>query len=356
MTHKQRVTAAIEHRRPDRVPKGDLAIESGLLRALIGAEAFDRLGPNERLGEVWRLLDADLVNVHQFPMRRVGQTDDGLPVFRSVLGDEHVITEGSSHLHKAAIADIAEADDYAPPDPASCLTGTLDWFVANSDLFVFAQIMGPISALDWMLGTEDYLVWCMTDTPRVRLLSEKVIGCELSRAMTFLDRGADAILIADDIAYNRGLFLPPTIMAQLAWPIYHRMIGRIKAHRDVPVFLHTDGDIRTALGDIVACGFDGLHSLQPSAGIDIAQVKRDFGRRLCLMGNLDLDRLMPFAAPGQVQAQVRWLCEAIGRDGGFILSTCNSLIDAIPPENVLAMYGAVDGSGRRRPERAEPPA
>ena len=345
MDHRQRVTAALNFDTPDRVPKGDLAIEDGLLRALIGAETFDRLSPNERLLAAWRLLGADLVNVHQFPMRRVGQTDDGLPILRSVLGDEHVMAEGSSHLHRPAISDIADADAYQPPDPATCLTDTLDWFVAHSDLFVFAQIMGPVSALDWMLGTEDYLVWCMTDTHRVRGLSEKVVEYELARAMTFIDHGADAILIADDIAYNRGLFLPPRIMSELAWPIYRRMIARIKAHRDVPVFLHTDGDIRLALGDIVACGFDGLHSLQPSAGVDIERVKRDYGQRICLMGNVDLDHLLPFGTPGQIEAHVRWLCETIGPGGGFVLSTCNILTNAIPPENALAMYRAAEICG-----------
>ena len=63
------------------------------------------------------------------------------------------------------------------------------------------------------------------------------------------------------------------------------------------------------------------------------------------MGNLDLDRLMTFGTPEEVQAQVRWLCETIGPGGGFILSTCNILIDAIPPENALAMYRAAEKYG-----------
>jgi len=342
MNHKRRILDAIGHRRPDRTPCGDLAITNDLLRALIGDAAQAELSPRERLGKVWTQLDADLVNVHQFPMRQVGRTDAGLPIFRSVLGDEHVITEGSSHLHRAALDDIAEAKDYQVPDPATCLTDDLDWWVARGVLFTFAQIMGPISALDWMLGTEDYLVWCMTNTQDVLGLSEKVVEYELSRARTFLDHGADAILIADDMAYNTGMFLPPAIMDELAWPIYKDMIRRIKQHRDVPVFLHTDGDIRSALPRIVECGFDGLHSLQPSASMDIEQVKRDYGDKLCLMGNLDLDRLMPFGSPDEVTAEARRLCETIGSDGGFILSTCNILIGAIPPENVRAMYRAVN--------------
>jgi len=339
MTHKQRVMAAISHQQPDRVPKGELAIENDLLCALIGEESFKEMSHNERLVKVWKLLGADLVNIHQFPMEEVGKTGKGLSIFRSVLGDEHVITEGSSYLHKPALSSMDEVDAYKSPDPATCLTDQLDWFANNSDLFIFSQVMGPVSSVDWMLGTEDYLAYCMTNTEQMKILKKKVVAYEIARAKTFIDHGSDAILIADDIAYNYGTFLPPHIMDELVWPVYKDMIAQIKSHRDVPVFLHTDGDIRKVMGDIVDCGFDGLQSLQPSAGMDIEQVKAEYGGRLCLMGNIDLDRLMPFGEPDEVDKQAKWLCDTIGKDGGFILSTCNILTNIIPADNALAMYG-----------------
>jgi len=338
VTRKERVTAAIAHRRPDRVPRGDLAIEDKLLRGLIGDERYADLSRNARTLAAIRELGGDLVDVHQFPMEQVGETEAG-PVFRSVLGDEHVITGGSSHLHKSAIPDIEQADAYESPDASTCLTSDLDWFLANSDLFVFAQVMGPVSSLDWMLGTEDFMIRSMTHTEAIRGVTEKVIGYEISRAHTFIDHGADAIMVTDDIAFNTGLFLPPPIMEVLAWPFYRRMVAEIKAHKNVPVFLHTDGDIRAVLPNIVACGFNGLHSLQPSAGMDIAEVKREYGDRLCLMGNLDLNELMTFGTPDQVAEQAEWLCENIGQGGGHILSTCNILTNAVPVENARAMYG-----------------
>ena len=141
--------------------------------------------------ESWRTLEYDVSKHAGRTLQIVLTAAAGGPKHpwhndRAYFDEIRVIAEGSSHPHRAAISDIAEADEYQPPDPATCLSDTLDWFVAHSDLFVFAQIMGPISALDWMLGTEDYLVWCMTDTHRVRRLSEKVIEYELARATTAL--------------------------------------------------------------------------------------------------------------------------------------------------------------------------
>ncbi len=339
MTHKERVLAAINHRASDRVPRGELAIENGLLRELVGEAQYDSLNGDERLLAAIQTMGGDLVNVHQFPMEQVGEAESG-PVFRSVLGDEHIITDGSSQLRKPAFETAEEAERYQAPDPSTCLTDRLDWFAANSDLFLFAQVMGPVSSLDWMIGTEEYMMMALTDTEAIRSVTEKVITYETARACTFIDHGADAVLIADDIAFNSGLFLPPRIMDELAWPFYKQMVARIKAHKNLPVFMHTDGDINAVLPEIVACGFDGLHSLQPSANMDIAAVKKEYGDKLCLMGNMDLDRLMPFGTPEEVAEQAECLCREIGSDGGYILSTCNILIDAIPAANARAMYGA----------------
>ena len=46
-----------------------------------------------------------------------------------------------------------------------------------------------------------------------------------------------------------------------------------------------------------------------------------------------------FGSPDEVAKQAKWLCENIGKDGGFILSTCNILTNMIPADNALAMYG-----------------
>jgi uroporphyrinogen decarboxylase len=343
--HQQRVIDAIGHIRPDRIPKGDLAIEARLLNALATAAGFQGDDPRQRRLAALRYLNADLAHVHEYPMQLIGTDDQGRPVYRGAFGEEFACGEYGHTLTRRALTDPSEAFDYVGPSLDMTTTADLDFFRQESDLFVSAQVGGPLSQMDWTLGMEDMMIWCLTDTEAMAAYARKIIEFEIGRAKRFLDHGAEMILIADDMAFNSGPFLPAAIMEKLAWPFYVEMIRRIKAHRDVPVFLHTDGDIRTLMDKIAACGFDGLQSLQPSAGMDIAAVKQQYGARLCLMGNLDLNRLMPFGTPAEIAEQVRWLCRTIGADGGFILSTCNILIDAIPLENAVAMYRAAEDSG-----------
>ena len=103
-------------------------------------------------------LGGDLVDVHQFPMEQVGETATG-PIFSSVFGDEHIITKGSSRLYKPAFTNVEEAAAYQMPDLSTILTSNVEWFAANSGLFIFAQISGPVSGLEWMLGTENSMIF-----------------------------------------------------------------------------------------------------------------------------------------------------------------------------------------------------
>ena len=63
----------------------------------------------------------------------------------------------------------------------------------------------------------------------------------------------------------------------------------MKAARDlgVPVFFHSDGKVESMLPLIKDAGFDGLQCIEPAAGMDIGKVKSEYGKDLCLMGNID---------------------------------------------------------------------
>ncbi|MCX6080763.1 MAG: hypothetical protein NTW32_14650 [Chloroflexi bacterium] len=342
MNSRERVFCAIQHQRPDRTPKGDLAIEAKLMRALADAGGYKGDNSNERELTALRFLGADIAHVHDYPVEAIGGDAQGRPVFRGAFGEEFALGEYGHALTKPALADPSEAFAYCMPSIDLFSAEKIDFFRREQDLFITAQVGGPISSLTWALGMENMMIWCLTEADAMLCFVRQMIEFEIQRACYFLDHGADAVLIADDIAYNSGSFMRPSSMERFAWPFYREMISRIKAHRNVPVFLHTDGDIRSLLPHIIACEFDGLQSLQPSAHMDILAVKHQYGARLCLWGNLDLDRLMTFGTPSEVSEQTRWLCRNIGTDGGFILSTCNILIDAIPFENAVAMYHAAE--------------
>jgi uroporphyrinogen decarboxylase len=337
MSRRERVAAALAHRPVDRVPRGEIGLQAGFVAAFLG-DAGRGLAERERELAVRRGLHMDLVNVHEYPRAPAGRDGQRYPLYRGALGEVFVERPQSFGLVRPALARIEDAAAYRPADPASAPTERLEWFRDHSDLYLVAQVMGPVSALDWALGTEDYLCWSLEYPEAIALVAGRMAEYETARARRFLAAGADAILVTDDIAFTGGQFLPPAVMAWLAYPLYRRLVEAIKAVRDVPVVFHSDGDLNACLPELAACGFDGLQSLQPSAGMDIAAVRRQYGDRLALWGNVDLDYLLPFGRPEEVRAEVGRLLADAGRDGGFILSTCNILTDAVPVANAVAMY------------------
>ena len=103
---------------------------------------------------------------------------------------------------------------------------------------------------------------------------------------------------------------------------------------------HIDGDIRKHLPVLVdEVGIDGLHSIEPAANMDIFDLKRQYGDRLTLLGNLDCD-LLARGRPAEIEAQVKLLMEEIAPGGGYIFSTSNTVLMDVPIENLQVMLNA----------------
>lgn len=342
MTKKERVKNALAHRPVDKIPKGEIAIQPGIANKLLGGGYSEAFQDFDREKAVRELLNIDFINVGDWPGRCVGTTEKGESVFVSNYGEKYIYNGISKHTIELPFEDIEESGDYPVPDIGNVSGGLIRRFATETDLFVFAQIGGPISMVNELIGMEDYMVYSMTNTDEIKELARKIMIYEIQKAKLFIDSGADGILLADDMAFNSGVFLPPHIMDEVAYPFYEEAIREIRAYKDIPIVLHTDGNINSVLPKLVELGFDGIQSLQPSANMDIGEVKEKYGDRICLIGNIDLDYIMTFASPEEVRADVEKTIRLAAKGSGFILSTCNTLVDIIPAENVHAMYDAAE--------------
>lgn len=342
MTKRERVWNALNHRPVDKIPKGEIAISPGIANRILGGGYSEAFMDYEREKAVRELLKMDFVNVGDWPSWQIGTTEKGDPIFQSNYGEKYIDNGVSKHIIERPFADIEESDSYRTPDIKKVSGDLVRKFAEETDFFVFAQIGGPISMVNELVGMEDYMVWSMTNTEKIRELARKIMIYEVQKAKLFIDSGADGILLADDMAFNTGVFLPPYIMEEVAYPFYEEAIREIKAHKNVPIVLHTDGNINTVLDRIVKLGFDGIQSLQPFAGMDIREVKEKYGDKICLIGNIDLDYIMTFAPEEEVRKNVQETIRSAAKGSGFILSTCNTLVDIIPLENVHAMYEAAE--------------
>jgi uroporphyrinogen decarboxylase len=286
VTGVERVFLAINHREADRVPKGEWSLGPGLISALMGK--------------------------------------DGPPSFED----------------EAAARELLGMDLVAvAPDGCSLI----DRWRRETDLFVFALVDGPFERIVAKLGFVEFMTGLGREEHKIAGLAarEAEKGVELARRC--LEAGAHGVIIADDIAYNRGTLIRPDTLRRVFLPLWR---GQVQALTGVPVFFHADGNFTALLADLVGAGFAGLHSLEPGAGMDIGQIKQEHGHKLCLWGNVDLGWLVDTKDEEQIAAGVRDLMGVAAPGGGYIFATAaGCLWDNLPAERVLALYRAAGEYG-----------
>jgi len=169
-----------------------------------------------------------------------------------------------------------------------------------------------------------------------------------------LGENVDIIKIGDDLGSQAGLLISPRMYRQILKPIHADYISFIKERTHAKVFFHTDGDVFDLLDDFVEIGVDILNPIQTSAGrmANLAELKRRYGRNLVFCGAVDTQHILPHGTPEEVRQEVRRVIELLGPGGGYLLASVHTIMDEVPPENILAMVDAAVEYGRYPLNRA----
>jgi uroporphyrinogen decarboxylase len=158
-----------------------------------------------------------------------------------------------------------------------------------------------------------------------------------------LGENVDIIKIGDDLGTQDKLMISPRMYRRILKPIHADYIAFIKRHTKAKVFFHTDGDVFDLLDDFVEIGVDILNPIQTSAGkmADLVALKQRYGKKLVFCGAVDTQRILPYGTPEQVRQEVRRVIELLAPGGGYMVASVHTIMDEVPPENILAMVDAV---------------
>ena len=163
-----------------------------------------------------------------------------------------------------------------------------------------------------------------------------------------LGENVDIIKIGDDLGSQEGLLISPRMYRQVLKPIHADYISFIKERTRAKVFFHTDGDVFDLLDDFVEIGVDILNPIQTSAGrmANLAELKRRYGRNLVFCGAVDTQHVLPHGTSAVVRREVRPVIDPLGPGAGYLLASVHTIMDEVPPDNILAMVDAAVEYGR----------
>jgi uroporphyrinogen decarboxylase len=137
------------------------------------------------------------------------------------------------------------------------------------------------------------------------------------------DAGMPAFVYSDDMGHKSGPQMPPRVLDEFFGPSLRRICE--EAHkRGIKIIIHSCGNVNLLLDLFADWGFDGVHSLEPTAGIDLAEVKKRLGKRMCIFGNMDISHVLSEGTREEVESAVKAMLKAAALDGGFIMAMTNS--------------------------------
>lgn len=149
----------------------------------------------------------------------------------------------------------------------------------------------------------------------------------------------DLAHVSDDLGCQTGPLIGLEIFREFYMPYYKKFIGLCR-ESSVKVFHHDDGAMRQFLPELVEMGIDVLNPVQWTCpGMDMAELKAEFGKKICFHGAVENQRILPFGTEEEVRAEVRHCIDALASDGtGYILASCHNIQPITPIENIIAMY------------------
>jgi len=332
MTSRERVLAALALKQPDRVPWVESSVHNKLVERLLQRSDFEKATvtqlfsvPGARIPpSVLEVLALDNLNFSVAPPRFVkSQNFEGM----DIISDGLIKTEAD--LKKVVLPD-PEADEFYQParDFISRYRGT------HKAMGITTR-MG-ISNTYLSMGIEHFSLMLYENPGFVLKLMDLFIDWACKAVPKINDLGFDFMIIPEDLAWKQGPMFSPKMIRELFLPRMKKVAERIK----IPWIYHSDGNLLPILDDLLTLGMNGIANIEPSA-MDIMEVKKKYGQRVCLVGNIDLHYTLTQGTPEETELEVKKRIQEVGRGGGYILASSNSLAGYCKPENVLAMNRAL---------------
>jgi uroporphyrinogen decarboxylase len=199
----------------------------------------------------------------------------------------------------------------------------------------------------YLYRMDNYLLHMKLHPDAIVRLSEKLCSLHLKNLEKWLGAVGpyiDIVFFGDDLGSQSGLLFSPEMYRRYFKPYHEKLWRRAKELANVKVVLHSCGNVRGLMDDFVEAGLEGINPIQINCkGMEPPELKREFGKQLTFWGGgCDTRDVLPRAAPREVAEHVRAQIGVLNREGGFIFQQVHNIMPDVPPENIVAMFDAVN--------------
>ena len=145
----------------------------------------------------------------------------------------------------------------------------------------------------------------------------------------------DGCFIYDDMGYRGGPLFSPAMFRKYEFPNHQRFYQLAHSY-GLKTILHSCGNVTALVPGLIEAGLSCLQPLEVKAGMDLVQLKRDYGEVLSFMGGIDA-RKMAHPDPAVIEEEIATKVTAAKKGGGYIFHSDHS----IPDDVSFAQYARV---------------
>ncbi|MBT3318652.1 MAG: hypothetical protein HN948_00010 [Clostridia bacterium] len=334
MTGRQRIIAALNRQTPDAVPTMEWTMHPRVMKDMNGVANDLDFAVKAGLDGVAISLDYsrktidDKHFVDEWGVTRVSYDDYpnpvGYPIKTMADFEKHFIPDPDAEFRFDKIKNaMSEVGD---------------------EIAVVARVKDVFSQPRDMMGFEDFLMGFYLEPELIEALMKMCVTHSTKIAKNLVELGVEAIVIGDDIANNTGLLMRPEMYMEQVYPYFKELVGNFK-DLGLLVIKHSDGDLRAVLDELVDTGIDCLDPIDPLGNMDMAHMKKTYGERIALKGNVDCVSTLVDKSPAHVRKETAQCILDGSIGGGHIISSSNSIHRGISPVNYQVFLDTVKELG-----------
>jgi len=353
MNMRDRVLTTLDHQEPDVVPVTELGIDPPHMEALTGMKLEGRT-PLQTQVSINR--KDEMVKIETAHRCYKGLRFELIPCelsapdgWQATKNPDGTITDEWGRIlrytpmnrtwspFRGVFHSPEDLDKFSFPDPEA--PGRLFGIeqmkkLVKEDFALGASIRDPFAYVWEMFTPDNFVRWLYEKPQVVRKAIEKLADFNVSVIRLLQEVPVDLVISVGDYSEKNGPMASPRFFREVVFPNLKRQVE--ETHKiGVKFVKHSDGNLNPLLPDLAKI-VDGLHSLDPTAGMDIGVIKSQYGAELTLVGNVAVDSLC-LKTRDEVVQETRECLQKAARGGGYILSSSNSWFSDARLENCLAM-------------------
>jgi uroporphyrinogen decarboxylase len=347
----ERLNKALRHEEPDRVPISDFFWGSFVRRWREELNLPPDANPYYHYDLDW-IVTVPNMDPWIRPFRTLQETEEEVVIqtgFGAVLHKHYDFPMPEMRSWEIDTFEKLESCRFdSPTDPRrfyaagdNQIAGVGDGFERNSppwlqtvkslrpDFPVYGSMIEVSECLTRLVGQVNSMLWMAEYPDRMAKVIYRIGShyYECAKAEMEVGRGSlDGFVIWGDVAYKKGMFFSPSYWREHFKPWVAKMTDCAHSH-GLPVIYHGCGNVKAIFPDYIDMGIDSYNPLEAKAGMDVVELRREYGHKIGFCGNSDIQ----VWETGDLEAIRREVLRKLSaaRGGGMIFQSDHSVSSAV---------------------------